>query len=139
MSTFSDELAFSTRANFEIRDITNDVAEIVNTSNISNGLVNVFVIGSTAAVTTIEHESGLLQDIKDLLEELIPQGRDWHHNSAWDEGNGHSHLRSSLIGPSLTIPIVNGRMPLGTWQQIVYIDFDVKPRSRRVTIQIVGE
>ncbi len=139
MPVYSAEIRIDTRGNDDIHDLTQEVSKHVEGSRMKNGLVNIFVIGSTAAVTTIENESGLRGDIKELLQELIPSTRDWRHNSTWDEGNGHAHLRASIIGPSLTIPFVKGRMTLGTWQQIVFIDSDVKPRSRTIIVQIVGE
>lgn len=139
MSVYSAEINIDTRGNDDIHDLTKAVAGHVEKSGLRSGLANVFVIGSTAAVTTIENESGLRGDIKELMEELIPSSRDWRHNSTWDEGNGHAHLRASIIGPSLTVPFINGKMTLGTWQQIVFIDSDVKPRSRRIVVQVVGE
>jgi len=139
MSVYSAEIRLETQGNDDIHDISEAVSERVEESGIKNGIVNVCVIGSTASVTTIENESGLRGDIKELLEELIPSSKDWRHNSTWDEGNGHAHLRASLIGPSLTIPFIDSKMTLGTWQQIVFIDSDVKPRSRRLIVQVVGE
>jgi secondary thiamine-phosphate synthase enzyme len=139
MSVYSAEIRLETQGNDDIHDISEAVSERVEESGIKNGIVNVCVIGSTASVTTIENESGLRGDIKELLEELIPSSKDWRHNSTWDEGNGHAHLRASLIGPSLTIPFIDSKMTLGTWQQIVFIDSDVKPRSRRLIVQVIGE
>lgn len=139
MATHSTELSFKSGANGEMRDLTGEVSRAVAASGVTSGLATVCVIGSTCAVTTIEYEPGLIGDITELLDSLIPQRKDWRHNATWDEGNGHAHLRASLIGPSVTIPVVDGRLTLGTWQQIAYFDFDVKPRSRRVVVAIVGD
>jgi len=135
----TETLAFPMRGNGEIRDITGDVNDNLKKSGLKNGLVTVFVPGATGAVTTIENESGLVKDFRELMEKWIPSEKNYHHNLRWGDGNGHSHLRASLVGPSLAVPVVDGRMTLGTWQQIVLIDFDVRPRSRGIIVQIVGE
>jgi len=127
------------QGNGEIRDITDDVNKKVQKSGLKNGVVTVFVPGATGAVTTIENESGLLKDFKELIEKWIPAEKEYYHNERWGDGNGHSHLRASLIGPYLGVPVMDGQMMLGTWQQIVLIDFDVRPRSRRVVVQMMGE
>ena len=139
MTTYTKELGFSTQGDDDLIEITPDVESAVKKAGLKNGQATVFVIGSTAAITTIEYESGLKHDIKELLDELIPKKRNWRHNSTWGDGNGHAHLRASIIGPSLTMPVVSGSLTLGTWQQIVYIDFDNRPRSRKVVVQIVGD
>jgi len=128
-----------TQAKDEIIDITGKVQDIVSKSGIDNGLACIFVAGSTAAVTTVEFEPGLVKDLKEAMDRLYPRGIDYEHHRRWGDGNGHSHVRAALVGPSLTVPIVDGRLLLGTWQQIVFLEFDNKPRSREVAVQIVGD
>ena len=128
-----------TRGNCDIVDITQEVAREVSEANISSGIVTVFAKGSTAGIATIENEPGLISDFKAIWDRLIPVNIDYKHNRAWGEGNGHSHIRASLLSASLTIPFTNKRMFLGTWQQIVYVDFDNRPRSREIILQIIGE
>lgn len=138
MAVVSRTLKLSTRGHAEVVDITRDVAAALDELDIRDGIVTVSCIGSTGAVTTIEYEPGLCQDIKDILDKLIPAGH-YNHDQAWGDGNGHSHLRASLIGPSLTLPFNNRKMILGTWQQIIFIDLDNKPRQRQIVLQFVGE
>ena len=121
-----------------MHDITPDVARIVENSGISAGLVHVFNVGSTGAVGTIEYEPGLLEDLPGILNRLIPSSRDYGHERTWHDGNGHSHVRASLQGASLTVPFVNGSLTLGTWQQIIFVDFDNRSRSREVVVQLMG-
>jgi secondary thiamine-phosphate synthase enzyme len=128
-----------TSARDEVIDITAKVQDIVSESGIDNGLACIFVAGSTAAVTTVEFEPGLVKDLNEAMDRLYPKGIDYEHHRRWGDGNGHSHVRASLVGPSLTVPIVDGRLLLGTWQQIVFLEFDNKPRSREVAVQIVGD
>jgi secondary thiamine-phosphate synthase enzyme len=123
----------------DIVDITGKITEEIDQAKIRQGLISVFVSGSTAAVTTIEHEPGLIKDLKELVEKLIPSNRKYHHDDRWGDDNGFSHLRASLFGPSLSIPIENGRALLGTWQQVVLLDFDNRPRTREITVQLIGE
>ena len=123
----------------DIIDITARVREHIEKEKIKEGLVTVFVSGSTAALTTIEFESGLVQDLKEVVEKLIPSDRRYHHDDRWGDDNGFSHLRAALFGPSLAIPIENGRPVLGTWQQIVLLDFDNRPRTREIMVQLMGE
>jgi len=123
----------------DVIDITAKVRQHLEKEKIQNGLAALFVSGSTAALTTIEHEPGLIQDLKEFVEKYIPSDRRYHHDERWDDDNGFSHLRSSLFGPSLAIPIENGRLCLGTWQQIVLLDFDNRARTREITIQFMGE
>jgi len=139
MPVVSGSIKISTKGNDDVVDITSKVAEIVSGSKIKNGLVNVFVSGSTASVTTIEYEPGLIKDIKVLGERLAPSKEDYSHNETWGDGNGYSHIRASVIGPSLTVPFTKGKMALGTWQQIVVIDHDNRARSRDIAVQIMGE
>ena len=123
----------------DIIDITAKLKEHVQAANFRLGVAALFVSGSTAALTTIEHEAGLIQDLKEFVEQYIPSNRRYHHDDRWGDDNGFSHLRASLFGPSLTIPIENGVLSLGTWQQVVLIDFDNRPRARQITVQLIGE
>ena len=123
----------------EVRDITDQVRKEVAGSKVANGVVTLFVVGSTAAISTIEYEPGLLQDFGEAWERLVPQAMPYMHDRAWGESNGHSHIRSTILGPSLAVPLVDGVLTLGTWQQIVLVDFDIRPRTREVVVQIIGE
>jgi secondary thiamine-phosphate synthase enzyme len=131
-------LEFDTRIG-DVIDITEKVAATVQESGLQAGIAVVFVPGATGAVTTTEHESGLVDDIKAALERIAPEQNEYAHNQKWGDGNGHSHIRASLIGPSLTVPFQNGQLMLGTWQQIVFLELDNGPRDRRVVVQILGE
>jgi len=139
MPVKSFSINLSTHGDADIHDITDQVASHVVQSGLKDGTVTIFCPSSTSALTTIEYESGALNDLKRLFDEIIPQNREYAHNARWGDGNGHSHIRASLLGPSLTIPFVNGRLVLGTWQQIIYVDFDNRPRKRELTLQIIGE
>ena len=132
------ELQFDTRGEVEIIDITGEVNSKLRESGIENGIVTIFVPGSTGAVTTIEYESGLLHDLPNALERLFPRDINYEHEYRWHDGNGHSHVRASFIGPSLTVPFRNKKLMLGTWQQVVFIELDNKRRSRRLILQIIG-
>jgi secondary thiamine-phosphate synthase enzyme len=123
----------------DIIDITPKVCEYIEKEKIERGVATIFVAGSTAALTTIEFEPGLVQDLKEFVEKLIPSDRRYHHDDRWGDDNGYSHLRASLFGPSLAIPIENGRLMLGTWQQIVLLDFDNRPRTREILVHLMGE
>jgi secondary thiamine-phosphate synthase enzyme len=123
----------------DVIDVTSAVAEQIRTTGVRDGLVTLFVSGSTAALTTVEYEPGLVRDVKQAFERLVPQGLPYQHNLTEGDANGHSHVRASLVGPSLTVPIEGGRMTLGVWQQIVLVDFDVRPRSRDLVVQVCGE
>ena len=135
----NEEIAFSTQGNTDIIDITGKVKAALDKHGIKNGAVTVFVPGSTGAVTTIEYEQGVISDLRRLINELIPPGREYMHNRAWGDGNAHSHLSAALLGSSLSVPVVNGSLTLGTWQQIVFIDCDNRPRRRTLIVQIMGE
>ncbi len=135
----SATISVSTRGQADIHDITHEVAAAVAQSGIRAGTVTVFCSSSTSAVTTIEYESGAVRDLQQLFDEIIPADREYAHNAAWGDGNGHSHVRAALLGASLTVPFIGGRLALGTWQQIVHVDFDNRPRRRDVLLQIVGE
>jgi len=123
----------------DIIDITDQVSKIVKESKIENGVVIVFVVGSTAAITTIEYEPGLQKDFPDMLSRLVPRDIEYAHDNTWHDGNGHSHVRASLIGPSVTIPFIEGHLALGTWQQIVLVEMDTRPRERKIILQVMGE
>jgi secondary thiamine-phosphate synthase enzyme len=123
----------------DVVDMTEMVSEAVSRSGLHSGVVVVFVPGSTGAVTTIEHEPGLIDDIRDALERMAPKEIDYAHNLRWHDGNGHSHVRASILGPGLTVPFSDKRLLLGTWQQIVFLEMDNRPRDRRIAIQIIGE
>jgi secondary thiamine-phosphate synthase enzyme len=139
MTVVTKNITFYTRGNCDIINVTSQVAGEVEQSGVSNGTVTLFITGSTAGVTTIEHEPGLLGDFKDMWDRVIPQNIPYGHNKAWGDGNGHSHVRASVLGASLTIPFVNTRLTLGTWQQVVFVDFDNRSRSREMVLQIMGE
>ncbi|MBN1595685.1 YjbQ family protein [candidate division FCPU426 bacterium] len=127
-----------TQGQDQVLDITHAVQALVQKSGVQEGQALVFVPGATASVTTLEYEPGLLKDLPALLEELISSRRDWEHNRTWGDGNGGSHLRAALLGPSLTVPVAEGALMLGTWQQIVFIDHDTRGRKRRVVVQVTG-
>ncbi len=135
----TQEIHLQTRGNCDIQDITTHIANKVSDSDLQAGIVTVFCPGSTGGLTTIEYENGALDDFELMLDEISPPDRDYRHHLRWGDDNGHSHVRSALIGPSLTVPFVEGRLTLGTWQQIVFLDFDTRPRSRRLVVQIMGE
>ena len=123
----------------DVRDITGEVSAIVAESGISSGTVTVFVPGSTGSITTIEFEPGVVEDLKEAIEKIAPSEKTYKHDERWGDGNGFSHVRAALMKPGLTVPVVSGEMTLGTWQQIVFIDFDNKARSRKLVVQVVGE
>ncbi len=129
----------STSGDTDVVDLTDELEGLVRGSGIKTGVVTVSVPGSTAAITTCEFEPGMLEDLRTMFEELVPRGRRWAHNATWGDANGHSHLRASLVGPSLSVPIVRGGLRRGTWQQVVLIDFDTKPRERVIDVLMVGE
>jgi len=139
MLTKLNHIFLTTRGNTDIIDITQQISECIRSSNLTNGLVTVFCPSSTSGITTIEYEPGVLEDLNRTFEKIAPQGDTYLHDEAWHDGNGHSHIRAALLKASLSIPLVEGRMTLGTWQQIVFIDFDVRPRKREIIVQILGE
>jgi len=122
-----------------MHDVTGQVAEVVRRSGIKTGVAHVFSVGSTAAVSVVEFEPGLVRDVPELLDRLIPPSRDYGHEQAWHDGNGHSHLQATLLGPSLSVPVTDGRLVLGTWQQVFHIDCDIRPRERTVVVTVLGE
>ena len=139
MTVASRTIRLSTKGNCDIVDITSEVAQEVRDSGISNGTATIFITGSTAGVTTIEFEPGLVADFKDMWDRVIPPNIPYQHDRAWGDGNGHSHVRASLLSASMTIPFINKRLALGTWQQIVLLDFDNRSRSREIVVQVIGE
>jgi secondary thiamine-phosphate synthase enzyme len=135
----SETISLSTKGFGDILDITHHVDAMIDHSRIENGLVTVFCSGSTGAVTTIEYESGVLRDLQRAIEKIVPSDIPYEHDRRWGDGNGFSHVRAALMKPSLSIPIVKGRLALGTWQQIVFIDFDNRKRERNILVQVMGE
>lgn len=132
-------IEFDTAGRNEIVDITGNIRQLVANSGLSDGSVLVFVPGATGALSTVEYEPGLIRDIPQLMEKLIPEKQYYAHNETWHDGNGHSHLRATLVGPSLTVPFEDRRLILGTWQQIIFLEFDNKPHHRRIAAQLMGE
>ena len=139
MAVVTERIELGTEGEVQVFDLTPRVREAVTRSGLGSGIVCVFNPGSTGAVTTIEYEGGLLRDLPEALERLFPRGIRYHHDEAWHDGNGHSHVRASMIGPGLVVPFVGGELTLGTWQQIVFVELDNKPHRRSLVVQIVGE
>ncbi|MHA1916831.1 MAG: secondary thiamine-phosphate synthase enzyme YjbQ [Candidatus Ranarchaeia archaeon] len=139
MKILSNDFSVSTSGEIDIIDLTPDVQNEVSKNGIQQGTVTVFVAGSTAAITTIEYEPGLLKDLPLAIERLFPKNINYNHELTWHDGNGHSHIRASFLGQSFTVPIINNKLVLGTWQQIILVELDVKPRTRKIIIQIIGE
>ncbi len=139
MPVRSARIQIKTHGFTDIHDITSRLEEFVRSTKILNGIVTVFVPGSTAGITTIEYESGVLEDLKRAMERLIPQGMHYDHDARWGDGNGFAHVRAALLKPSLTIPLTDGTLQLGTWQQITLVDFDNRARTREVIFQVLGE
>jgi len=137
--TFQQQISITTKGHGDMHDLTNQVARTVDSSEIRSGSVNVFNVGSTAAVGTIEFEPGLQHDLPAILDDLIPPGRNYGHQQAWHDDNGHSHLQATLLGPSLTVPVIDGKLVLGTWQQIFHLECDVRGRQRTVILTVIGD
>ena len=137
--TYQQQISIRSTGHGHMHDLTDQVSKLVADSGIRTGTVNVFNVGSTAALGTIEFEPGLERDLPEILDKLIPPSRDYGHKQAWHDGNGHSHLQATLLGPSLTVPIANGKPLLGTWQQIFHLECDVRGRQRTVVITVVGD
>jgi secondary thiamine-phosphate synthase enzyme len=133
---YSNEILVQTTGRTDVIDLTPEVSTEISNSSVEDGVVTLFIPGSTAALTTIEFESGVINDLKKAIERIAPEDIYYEHNERWGDGNGYSHVRAALIGPSLQVPITSGRMTLGTWQQIVLLDFDNQPRNRRIIVQI---
>ncbi len=136
---FQKNIRISTRTHGEMHDVTGSVQEIVGESGIAAGMVNISVVGSTAGISTIEFEPGLKRDLPELLDRLIPPSRSYGHEQTWHDGNGHSHLQATLLGPSVTLPVSEGKLVVGTWQQVFLIELDIKPRTREVIVTVYGE
>ncbi|MCX7825115.1 MAG: secondary thiamine-phosphate synthase enzyme YjbQ, partial [Verrucomicrobiae bacterium] len=140
MKTFTGEITRQTKGNSHVVNITQDVQALIRQSGIREGQLTAMVIGSTAALTTLEFEPGLVNtDVAAMMERIAPEDGAYVHEATWGDDNGHSHLRAALMGPSLAMPVVDGHAPLGTWQQVVLVDFDTRPRQRRVVVNIIGE
>jgi secondary thiamine-phosphate synthase enzyme len=139
MAVKTGTIELRTQGHADMLDITDRVAGVLANTGLKHGIVTVFTPSSTSALTTIEFESGALSDLKRLYDEIVDPDRHYAHNARWGDGNGHSHVRAALQGASLTVPFVSGRLTLGTWQQIVFIDFDNRSRSRQLVVQVIGE
>lgn len=139
MTLKNSRISVKTTGRTDIIDITGQIVEELVNSSVMNGFINIFVPGSTASVTTIEFESGVVNDLRNAIERMAPEDLYYEHNERWGDGNGYSHVRAAILGPSLQIPVIEGGMALGAWQQIVLLDFDNKPRERHIILQIFGE
>jgi len=139
MTVITKAIKINSKGENDMVDITDQTLKAIHETNLKDGIVTVFVSGSTGAITTIEYESGLRNDFPNMLNRIVPRSIDYEHDKTWHDGNGHSHIRASLIGPSLTIPFKDGNLILGTWQQIVFLELDTRSRERTITIQIIGE
>jgi secondary thiamine-phosphate synthase enzyme len=137
--TFQDAIQLTTRKSGEMQDITGKVTDIIGRSGVTTGIAHVFNVGSTASIGAIEYESGLCRDLPEQLNRLLPPGKHYGHEEAWHDGNGHSHLQATIMGPDLTVPVAEGRPLLGTWQQIFHLECDVKPRTRTVVVTVTGD
>ena len=139
MAVITKQIKISSKSENDIIDITEQVADVISESGISNGTITVFVSGSTGAITTIEYEPGLVKDFPEMLSRIAPDDINYEHEQRWHDGNGRSHVKASLVGPSLTVPFKDGQLLLGTWQQIVFLELDTKARTRTLVLQIIGE
>ncbi len=138
MEVYTGKIVLEDKGGYEVFNITEEVQGEVRKSGLKNGIVTIFVPGATGALTTIEYEPGLVKDLEEFFDKYIPPERDYHHERKWHDGNGHSHLRASLVGPSLSVPFTNSKLTLGTWQQIIFIEFDNKPHHRELIVQVIG-
>ncbi len=139
MTVVSKSIQIRSKGENDMIDLTDQISEFVGDSGIPNGIVTIFVSGSTGSITTIEFEPGLIKDFPEMLSRIAPKNLDYGHEQMWHDGNGHSHVKASLVGPSLTVPFSNGKMLLGTWQQIVFLELDTRARTRNLVLQIIGE
>jgi secondary thiamine-phosphate synthase enzyme len=139
MTVITRTISVDSNGENDMIDITPQIDEVIRETNLQDGIVAVFVSGSTAAITTIEYEPGLKKDFPKMLARIAPRGIEYEHDNTWHDGNGHSHVRASLIGPSLTVPFKNKDLMLGTWQQIVLLEMDIRPRERKIVLQMIGE
>ena len=136
---YQREIQLQTSQHGQMHNLTDEVAQLVGQSKVRSGLVNIFNVGSTGAIGTIEFEPGLQQDLPAMLDKLFPPSRDYGHEHAWHDGNGHSHLQATMLGPSLTVPVKDGKLVLGTWQQVFHLECDIKPRRRTIAITVMGD
>ena len=136
---YCDSISISLKKGPDIRDITGQLEAALSRAGIENGVLHAFVVGSTGSITTIEYEPGVVEDLKAAIERLAPQGAYYAHEEAWHDGNGHTHLQATWLGPSLTVPVADGDLVLGTWQQIFHLECDVKPRARTIVVTVMGE
>jgi secondary thiamine-phosphate synthase enzyme len=136
---YQREVQLQTSGHRQMHDITDEIAQIVSASGVHCGVVHIFSVGSTGAVGTIEFEPGLRQDLPAILDKLFPPSRDYGHEQAWHDGNGHSHLQATMLGPSLTVPVKDAKLVLGTWQQVFHLECDIKPRRRTIAITVMGD
>ncbi|MBE9504102.1 MAG: YjbQ family protein [Proteobacteria bacterium] len=139
MNIITEQIERDTKGAGDLLDITSEVTAVLNSSALNRGILTVFVVGSTAAITSFEYEPGMIQDMQELYEKIAPRDKHYHHDDTWNDANGFSHVRAALQGPSLTIPFEGGRLFLGTWQQVVLAEFDNRPRERQIIVQIMGE
>lgn len=139
MTVKTETINLNTQGNADIQDITNQVSQAVEGSGLQDGVVTIFTPSSTSGLTTIEYESGCVSDLRRLFDEIVDPARHYAHNARWGDGNGHSHVRAALLGASFSVPFVNRRLTLGTWQQIIFLDFDNRKRRRELVLQIIGE
>ena len=139
MKIITEQIEKDTKGAGDLLDITSEVTSCLNSSGLNQGILTVFVVGSTAAITSFEYEPGMIEDMQEIYEKIAPQDKHYHHDDTWNDANGFSHVRAALQGPSLTIPFDKGRLFLGTWQQVVLAEFDNRPRHRQIIVQIMGE
>jgi secondary thiamine-phosphate synthase enzyme len=139
MKIINKKICLKTKGNPDLINITGEVSKILENSGLKDGSLTIFVVGSTAAITSFEYEPGLIKDVQELFDKLIPRSSHYNHDETWGDANGFSHLRASLQGPSLTVPFEAGKLLLGTWQQVILAEFDNRPRQREVVIQLIGE
>ena len=139
MKVHQDRFAIETRGHRHMHDITSQVTAIVESSGVRTGTCQVFNIGSTGVIGTIEYEPGLERDLPEILDKLMPPNRSYGHEQAWHDGNGHSHLQATVMGPEVTVPVADGRLVLGTWQQLLHLECDIKPRQREIVVTVMGE
>jgi secondary thiamine-phosphate synthase enzyme len=136
---FQESISIKTHGHGDMQDLTDSVSQIVGQAGFKTGIAQIFVVGSTGAIGSIEFEPGLKKDLPQMLDRLIPPSREYGHEQAWHDGNGHSHLQATLLGPSLTVPVSDGKPVLGTWQQIIHLECDVRPRDRTIVVTVMGE
>ncbi|MEE9224826.1 MAG: secondary thiamine-phosphate synthase enzyme YjbQ [Bacteroidota bacterium] len=139
MQVVTKKLHMSTKGHTDVIDLTGKLSDLLSKAGMKDGSMTVFVAGSTASITTVEYEPGLIKDLPEAFERLAPSGRTYHHDATWGDNNGYSHVRASMVGPTLIVPFSKGSLLLGTWQQVVLIDFDNRPRERDVIVQLMGE